>query len=431
MRKTSIVYFGRFNHNIRVVVSYTLIGCHLLQPVMANAQTLSTDGINGPAISAAPNTVPLVDIVAPNSAGLSHNRYNDFNVGTSGLILNNFQGEVGTSQLGGIVPGNPNLRSSNPANVILNEIIGANRSTLEGPTEVFGSRASVVIANPNGLTCDGCGFINTPRTVLSTGSPDLGADGTLNGLTVRQGDITIGAKGANFAAGSGAVDIFDIVSRSIKIDGPLYGKNLQLVAGPSSYSFITRDSSPLAGQDGQNEYAIDGSALGAMQADSIKIIVNEKGAGVRMRSDMAANAGELTLSADGKISIGKASGAGVTIQSGSSIQAGELRSTKSTSIRAKAGIVLQSVSANEDVEISGGTGLLSLAGAVTGTKQIRLNSAGALELADVQGGGTVAISGDGGVRVGGTIGSAGDLSITSSAGPVSALALVSYADMTL
>ncbi len=45
-----------------------------------------------------------------------------------------------------------------------------------------------------------------------------------------------------------------------------------------------------------------------MQAGRIKMVVTDKGAGVRMRGDMAANAGELTLSADGKISIGKASG---------------------------------------------------------------------------------------------------------------------------
>lgn len=45
-----------------------------------------------------------------------------------------------------------------------------------------------------------------------------------------------------------------------------------------------------------------------MQAGRIKMVVTEKGAGVGMRGDMAANTGDLLLSADDKISIGNASG---------------------------------------------------------------------------------------------------------------------------
>ncbi|WP_152971026.1 filamentous hemagglutinin N-terminal domain-containing protein, partial [Rhizobium ecuadorense] len=112
---------------------------------------------NQPGVGAAPNGVPLIDIVTPNATGLSHNKYDNFNVGTPGLILNNYKGEIGNSNLGGVTPGNPNLNNSSPASVILNEVTSGNRSALNGPTEVFGGRADVVIANPNGITCDGCG----------------------------------------------------------------------------------------------------------------------------------------------------------------------------------------------------------------------------------------------------------------------------------
>jgi filamentous hemagglutinin len=284
----------------------------VLQPMLANAQSVSASTTapvaNQPGVGAAPNGVPLIDIVTPNSQGLSHNKYDNFNVGTPGLILNNFKGEVGTSNLGGITPGNANLNTSGPASVILNEVTSGNRSALNGAIEVFGGRADVVIANPNGITCDGCGFINTPHATLTTGVPDIGADGALKGFTVNGGDVTIGPNGGNFAAGPGAVDLFDIVSRSVHVNGPVYGKDLRVTAGRNQFDYATGNATPLAATSGTPEYGIDGSALGAMQAGRIKMVVTERGAGVRMRGDMAANAGELSLSADGKISLGNVSG---------------------------------------------------------------------------------------------------------------------------
>ena len=67
---------------------------------------------------------------------------------------------------------NPNLqRAGASANIILNEVTSTNRSRLEGFQEVAGDRADLILANPNGITCRGCGFINTPRATLSTGQP--------------------------------------------------------------------------------------------------------------------------------------------------------------------------------------------------------------------------------------------------------------------
>lgn len=278
--------------------------------------------------------MPLIDIVTPNSKGLSHNKYDSFNVGTPGLILNNFKGEVGTSNLGGVTPGNANLNTSGPASVILNEVVSGNRSALNGAIEVFGGKADVVIANPNGITCDGCGFINTPHATLTTGVPDIGADGTLKGFTVNGGDVTIGPNGGNFAAGPGAVDLFDIVSRTVHVNGPVYGKDLRVTAGRNQFDYAAGNATPLAATSGTPEYAIDGSALGAMQADRIKVVVTEKGAGVRMRGDMAANAGELSLSADGKISLGNVSGQqGVSISSKAKVTAAKVTSKAKSPFR--------------------------------------------------------------------------------------------------
>ncbi|WP_245312315.1 hemagglutinin repeat-containing protein [Rhizobium sp. R693] len=419
------------NQSLASLLSALLI----LQPVLLRAQEIAPDGgaaaINRPGVGAAPNGVPLIDIVTPNSQGLSHNKYNSFNVGTQGLILNNFNGEVGTSKLGGITPGNANLKTSGPASVILNEVTSGNRSALNGPTEVFGGRADVIIANPNGITCDGCGFINTPRATLTTGVPDIGADGRLDGFTVRGGDVTFGSKGANLAAGDGAVDLFDIVSRTVKIDGPVYGKDLRLTAGASKFNYATGEATALEATSGTPEYAIDGSALGAMQAGRIKMVVTEKGAGVRMRGDMAANAGELSLSSDGKISIGNASGSqGVTIKSGSSVQANKLTSKARVSVQANRGITLQTVAADGDVVLAGGSGLLSVAGDLSTLGAIQISSAG-VSTGNLDAGDLIDLASSSGPVAIGDARSRGALTLSATSGAITANSLLSYNNISL
>ncbi len=51
------------------------------------------------------------------------------------------------------------------------------RSDLRGALEVFGARASLIIANPSGITCDGCGSVNVSRVALLTGKITLSHEG--------------------------------------------------------------------------------------------------------------------------------------------------------------------------------------------------------------------------------------------------------------
>ena len=139
-----------------------------------------------PIVDAAANGVPLVHIAPPSAAGVSHNQYNQFNVPTNGLILNNTTTRTST-QLGGWIT--PNLQLGTvPARIILNEVTSTNRSSLKGYIEVAGQKADIIIANPNGISCDGCGFLNTlGRATLTTGTTQLGADGGIQGFNVGQG----------------------------------------------------------------------------------------------------------------------------------------------------------------------------------------------------------------------------------------------------
>src|SRR3546814_4066929 len=84
-----------------------------------------------------------------------------YNVPNNGVVLNNVTRDPISrqSQLAEQVTSNLNLDRA--AKVILNEVVGPNRSVLSGYTEVVGSAANVIVANPYGVTCTGCGFINT------------------------------------------------------------------------------------------------------------------------------------------------------------------------------------------------------------------------------------------------------------------------------
>lgn len=144
------------------------------------AEIVAANGANGPGVSTAATGAQVVDIVAPNGNGLSHNQYQDFNVNQPGAVLNNSR-EAGLSQLAGQLGANPNL-GGREASVILNEVIGRNPSLLHGQQEIFGMAADYVLANPNGISCQGCGFINTSRSSLVVGNP-LVENGLLQGYS--------------------------------------------------------------------------------------------------------------------------------------------------------------------------------------------------------------------------------------------------------
>ncbi|SUT95652.1 heme utilization or adhesion protein [Actinobacillus lignieresii] len=119
-----------------------------------------------PIVFKTPNGLPQVNIQTPNDKGLSHNKYSRFDVDSKGAILNNSRSQTQT-QLAGMVQGNPNL-ARGEARVILNEVNSSDPSILKGYIEVAGKKADVIIANPSGLHCEGCGVINADRATFTT-----------------------------------------------------------------------------------------------------------------------------------------------------------------------------------------------------------------------------------------------------------------------
>ncbi|SDY89732.1 filamentous hemagglutinin [Collimonas sp. OK242] len=262
-----------------------------------------------PTVGVTASGIPLIQIAQPNSTGLSHNEFSSFSVGSQGAILNNSRVVTGT-QLAGQVQGNPNL-SGGSANVILNEVVGGSRSQLNGYLEVAGQRAQVIISNENGITCSGCGWINTSRGVLTTGTPVFGGDGSLQAFRVTRGDIQInGLNAAN-------TDQLDLISRSVAVNGQLWANQLNVVTGTNQVNFADLGVQTIQGDNNKPTVSIDVAALGGMYANKIRLVGTENGVGVRSLGGIASQAGDLNLDAQGQITLaGHTSATGsVTIHS--------------------------------------------------------------------------------------------------------------------
>ncbi|MGP3155239.1 DUF637 domain-containing protein [Serratia marcescens] len=280
--------------------SYLLIYLTAFQPLHPAFAAGITAANGNTQVHMKPGNVPVVNIATPNGAGISHNTYKDFNVGTPGAVLNNaIQG--GKTQLGVTIEnakGNPNLKGK-PAELIINEVTGGSRSELQGKLEVFGNKANVMIANPNGITCNGCGFINAPGVTLTTGKPQFDKQGALEALEVKKGGVTIGGKGLD---GSGA-DYVDIISRATELNGKINAQNLSLTQGANRISFKDGTIKPIAGEGAKPVLAVDTKALGGMYANKIRLVANEDGVGVNLK-DLTSKQRDITLSVSGRIELG-------------------------------------------------------------------------------------------------------------------------------
>ena len=253
------------------------------------------------------NGIPQVNIQAPSQAGVSRNQYSQFDVAEKGAVLNNAR-KAAQTQMAGWVQGNPNL-ARGEAKVILNEVNSANPSRLKGYVEVAGKKADVVIANPSGIQCDGCGVINAGRATLTTGKAEV-ENGELKGYRVKGGKVTVGQKGMD----NSQSDYTDIIAEKAEIKGGVWSKKgIKVTTGKNNID-RTNDSVVYVGDkntdntdrtsDTQSEnqsYSVDVSQLGGMYAEKIHLVDNGQGLGVRNAGHIGAAAGEVKIDSQGKI----------------------------------------------------------------------------------------------------------------------------------
>ncbi|EGM2364007.1 filamentous hemagglutinin N-terminal domain-containing protein [Salmonella enterica] len=252
-------------------------------------------GYQQPTITQTASGIPQVNIQTPSAGGVSHNTYSQFDVGNQGVILNNAHNNVQT-QLGGMVAGNPWL-AKGEARIILNEVNSRNPSQLNGFIEVAGKKAQVVIANPAGISCDGCGFINANRATLTTGQPQM-KNGSLTGFSVERGEIQVAGKGMD----ASRTDYTDIIARSVKINAGIWAQDLKVTTGRNNVDIAHGQIEKKTGDASSHpQMALDVASLGGMYAGKIRLVGTETGVGVRNAGHIGAQAGAVTLTADGRI----------------------------------------------------------------------------------------------------------------------------------
>ena len=227
-----------------------------------------------PQVEETANGIPLVNITAPSSGGVSRNEYEMFNVPDKGAILNNSY-TLSKTELAGYVPGNNNM-AERPAKIIVNEVTGAGPTSMDGFLEVAGNRADVVIANPNGITVNGGGFINTGKAFLTTGKPVYDGEDHLQRFDITGGDILIEGKGL----GGKETESLAILSRAVKINAGIWAKDLHITTGANTVDAKTLEASAIEGKGGRPAFALDTAAIGGMYAGRITLVGTEKGLGV-------------------------------------------------------------------------------------------------------------------------------------------------------
>jgi filamentous hemagglutinin len=369
----------------RRALSAAVLSALLGTPVFAQVTPDPNAGAHRPGTDTAANGVPLVNITAPNSAGVSHNQYQQFNVDTNGLILNN-AATVSQTQLAGYIVGNPNYQPGQSAKVIINEVTSTNPTYLRGYMEVAGNAADLVIANPNGISVDGGGFINTPRATLTTGIPVFGGDGSLSAFHVTGGSVSIEGAGLN----TSNIDRLDLIARSLSVSGNVWANNLNVVTGANQIDYAGLSAQAMAGDGDAPSISLDVAALGGMYANKIMLVGTEAGIGVRNTGTLASQSSDFTINSAGQLQLtGTTSSAGnLTINGSALSNSGTLQSSGVMSVQTSG------VTSNTGTLISGSdlaitTGSLTNSGALQSSGSTTLQSTG-----DVTNAGTLYSGGD-------------------------------------
>jgi filamentous hemagglutinin len=398
--------------------------------------TLTTT--TGPGVPPGSAGVPIVQVTAPNAQGVSLNQYRSFVVDPIGLILGN-NVAAGGSFLGGQVPANPNLATTGPANLIINQVTTSAPAQIDGTVEVFGAPASVVIAAPGGVYTNGASFTNATQVTLTTGIPQfLDANGaaarfdaaSAAGFLVNGGRIQIANPSPGDPNGvgiDGTVGNLNLIGESVGVDAALYaGNQINIVAGrqlvtPGGTGFTTTATGPNnanANNTASGGVAIDATAFGAMNAGQISLLSTADGVGVRAVGNLAASAGHLTIDSAGNLTVGNHYAKGdVALTSGGSVNAtGNGQAEGGYALLAAQDATLDGkLAANQAVMVDAG-GTIGGTGGIAAQQAARLAAGGSVDLGGAVSGAQVTVSAAGNddrgdIRLGGDVTSPGTIAL--------------------
>ena len=279
-------------------------------PALANEPSIIADpgAFTRPDILKAPNETLIINITNPDSKGVSINEYSRFNTPTTGTILNNSNKNIDTKIAGQI---DANYRLNKEASLIINKVNSAEKSSLKGNLEVAGSRADVVIANPNGISVDGLNMINSRSLTLTTGNINKLSPKEIE--LISNNSIDIVGDGLNDKSS----DYTNVISNAINLNSNIHANELNIIGEKAVTSSKDRLYNDVKAKNQENSFSLDSSALGGMYANKIKLVGTSNGVGVNNNGLVIAN-NNIEISLDGDI-----------------VNAGAIASNKESKIEAK------------------------------------------------------------------------------------------------
>ena len=262
-------------------------------PALANEPSIIADpgASNRPDILKAPNETLIINITNPDSKGVSINEYSRFNTPTTGTILNNSNKNIDTKIAGQI---DANYRLNKEASLIINKVNSAEKSSLKGNLEVAGSRADVVIANPNGISVDGLNMINSRSLTLTTGNINKLSPKEIELISDKSIDIV--GDGLNDKSS----DYTNVISNAINLNSNIHANELNIIGEKAVGSSKDRLYNDVKAKNQENSFSLDSSALGGMYANKIKLVGTSNGVGVNNNGLVIAN-NNIEISLDGDI----------------------------------------------------------------------------------------------------------------------------------
>ena len=277
------------------------------------------------------NKATIFDIANPNQSGLSYNRLTTFNVTANGAVVNN---AIVTTKTGvaGDVTANQNLTMS--AKTILADVSGGSgRSTLAGTLELTGPTAGLIIANPYGISCSSCSFVNFGGSdvTLVAGKPIVDS----KDASIRYGDITndisvtslksdsratnliansVISNGATNVIGALNIEAYAADAQGIRratggsitlSSGSMYASRISISAPTTAAAIVINQN--LSSSEGiyvNNAAAINANSAIAVTKGDINLI---SGGAITAVGEMTANSGDILLESGKNIQINAAS----------------------------------------------------------------------------------------------------------------------------
>lgn len=332
---SSLTFSNLYKQSISIFVSISLVSSQIVlaSETMAPIVIDSTLQSNNPTLTQSNSGIDIVNISTPNQAGISNNYFKELNVSQQGLIFNNAKDLMSNTQLAGWIASNPHLKEHS-AKLILNQITSHHTSQLLGFMEIAGKQAEFILANPNGITCNGCGFINASSATLSTGSISLEEINRLNDfkdlnqrlhMIVQRGHINIEALNTS------NIPLLNIIAQSMKVNGDVLANKLNLILGKNDVAFDIKNNASILlyepitiskgetnsnnsdnkkdTSDSDTALALDVEYLGSILAKSIYLVATEEGIGVKNSGQIASIAsdrdgdGGFVIDVNGRVEI--------------------------------------------------------------------------------------------------------------------------------